>query len=66
MTMKHTSIRWNEAALRVIQEEAEHDGLTTSEFIRQAALAWAFYRRGQRGAEDHSLEAMREFLREQS
>jgi hypothetical protein len=63
MAMRHTSIRWNDSALEIIQKEAERDGVTTSEFIRQATLIWAFYRRGVRG-EERAMEELRAELRE--
>lgn len=44
--MKHTSIRWSEPSLKMIQAEAAVQGITTSQFVREAAVARAAYLQG--------------------
>jgi hypothetical protein len=52
--MQKTTLRISRPVLQIIQEEAEHDGISTAQFIREAALAAAIRRRMLRGHDpDH-------------
>lgn len=46
MGMKHTSIRWSEPSLKLVQRVAEDLGMTTSEFIRDSAVSRAAFQLG--------------------
>lgn len=47
--MRETKIRFGLRAWEIIQEEADADGVSASQFVREAALARAFYMRYKRG-----------------
>lgn len=46
MSMKHTSIRWSTPSLKLVQRVASDLGMTTSEFIRDAAVSRAAFHLG--------------------
>lgn len=47
--MRETKIRFGVRAWEIIQEEADLDGVSASQFVREAALARAIYMRYKRG-----------------
>lgn len=47
----------------MIQEEAHHDGVSASQFVREAALARALYARSQR-SDNAAGEAFEEIIRQ--
>jgi hypothetical protein len=62
--MRETKIRFGEEAWRLIQEEAARDGVSGSQFVREAATAWAIYLRAGRTSDPQArirdiIEALR-------
>lgn len=49
--MKHTSIRWSDPSLQLVQRVAANLGMTTSEFIREAAVSRAAFHLGRADVE---------------
>lgn len=47
--MRETKIRFGARAWDLIQQEARNDGVSASQFVREAALARALYARHLRG-----------------
>lgn len=47
--MTEAKIRFGRRAWEIIREEARLDGISASQFVREAAIARAFYMRYQRG-----------------
>lgn len=60
--MRETKIRFGVRAWELIQEEATRDGVSASQFVREAALARTFYLRAQRG-ETVAGEEFEDFIR---
>ena len=46
--MRTVTLRFGQRLWELVIEEAEHDGISTSAFIREAALARAIYARARR------------------
>ena len=64
--MRETKIRFGNRAWELIQEEAEIDGVSASQFVREAAVARAIFMKNRRGDTEagetiiHLIEALRE------
>src|SRR4051812_13471516 len=54
-TMKHTSIRLSDSLYEIVRREAEQAGVSAAQFIREAALARAYFQIGRRGGSDAEL-----------
>src|SRR5947207_110772 len=69
VAMRKTTIRLSSRVYQMIAEEARHEGVSTSQFIREAAFGRAWYHRGRRGARprdvDEAIKALRDVLREE-
>lgn len=65
-TMRETKIRFGRRFWEIIQEEAANDGCSASQFVREAAIARAFYARYLRGEDrageiyDRLIQVLRE------
>lgn len=65
--MRETKIRFGQRAWNLIQSEAEIDGISASQFVREAAIARAIlvrYERGETTSTDTLMEIIRQ-LREE-
>jgi hypothetical protein len=51
--MKVQSIRFSDELWRLIQQEAEFEGISASQFIRETVIFQIGYRLGQRGVDLH-------------
>lgn len=60
--MREFHLRLSEQGWQMIRAEAEVQGVSVSQFIREAALAYAIYLKAQRGAAV-DLEAIEEIIR---
>ena len=60
--MHETKIRFGLRAWELIQEEARHDGVSASQFVREAAIALAVHLRTKRGEDglEHAAELREE------
>jgi hypothetical protein len=50
MGMRKTTIRLSDRLWELIQAEAEREGLTGAQYMREAIIARVFYEQGMRGA----------------
>jgi hypothetical protein len=64
MPMRASTIRFPERIWDVLGEEAEAEGVTTSQFIRDSALIRAIWLRTTRGEIDPNVEIVNRAVRE--
>jgi uncharacterized protein (DUF1778 family) len=62
--MRETKIRFGVEAWKLIQAEAKLEGVSASQFVREAALVRAVYRRTLRDPSDHYQDIL-DYLRQQ-
>lgn len=63
MAMKQTAIRLSDQVREVLQEEADYEGVSLSQYIREAALMRAWYSRGERGENAAEVRQLEQLLR---
>jgi hypothetical protein len=63
MAMKPTAVRLSDEIRKVLQEEADYEGISLSQYLREAALMRAWYARGARGEDGEALRELEKLLR---